>query len=76
MTPARQVALELKDVVDEYDRCWFDTFGVSIIIRPHIVGELWPWTVPAGTQVAVTREAGRLRVRVIRMRARDDGDLA
>lgn len=59
------LAHELQALIAAYDHCWLDTFGVRVIIRPHIPGEVYPWTHPAGTQVLVTRPDRRLVVRSV-----------
>ncbi len=66
---------EFQAAVDALDRWSFEAYPeVVMLLRPHRPGEFYPWTLPAGTMVAVMQRRGRLQVRPIRMAANDDGD--
>ncbi len=47
---------------------------VVMLLRPHRPGEFWPWTLPAGTMVAVMLRRDGLHVRPIRMASNDNGE--
>ena len=72
MSPVADLAHELQALIAEYDHVWMNTYDVRVIIRPHIAGEFYPWTLPAGTMVLVTRPSTRLVVRYVSMERPDD----